>query len=138
VGTAQRSSSKALPIWVSLAAYGRAGFRAMVERHCALARHLADVVDAAPDLERLADVPLNIVCFRYRPPGLSDVELDDVNRRLADALLDDGRVFAGGAVYRGHAALRPAISNWRTTAADLDRRVDVVRELRRAVRRQLK
>ncbi len=25
-------------------------------------------VDAAPDLERLADVPLDIVCFRYHPP----------------------------------------------------------------------
>jgi hypothetical protein len=29
-------------------------------------------------------------------------------------------VFAGGTVYAGRAALRPAISNWRTTAADLD------------------
>jgi hypothetical protein len=32
-------------------------------------------------------------------------------------------------MYDGHVALRPAISNWRTTAADLDLLVDVVREL---------
>jgi glutamate/tyrosine decarboxylase-like PLP-dependent enzyme len=86
-------------------------------------------VDAAPDLERLAEVPLNVVCFRYRPPDLSEPELDDVNRSLAEALLDDGRVFAGATVHGGRAALRPAISNWRTTAEDLDLFVDVVREL---------
>ena len=29
-------------------------------------------VDEEPDLERLADVPLNVVCFRYRPAGVAD------------------------------------------------------------------
>jgi glutamate/tyrosine decarboxylase-like PLP-dependent enzyme len=106
----------------------------MVERHCDLAGYLAGLVDAAPDLERLAEVPLNVVCFRYRPDGLgeeqlNEEQLNDVNRRLGDALLDDGRVFAGSTVYDGRVALRPAISNWRTTAADLDLFVDVVREL---------
>jgi hypothetical protein len=38
-------------------------------------------------------------------------------------------VFAGTTVYGGRVALRPAISNWRTTAADLDLLVEVVREL---------
>jgi glutamate/tyrosine decarboxylase-like PLP-dependent enzyme len=121
--------ARALPIWATLAAYGRTGYRELVERHCDLAAHLAATVDAAPDLERLAEVPLNVVCFRYRPTDLSEPELDDVNRRLGEALLDDGRVFAGTTVYGGRVALRPAISNWRTTAADLDLLVDVVREL---------
>jgi glutamate/tyrosine decarboxylase-like PLP-dependent enzyme len=129
LGPESSRRARALPIWASLAAYGRDGFREMVERHCALARHLASVVDAAPDMERLAEVPLNIVCFRYRPSDMDDARLDDLNRRLADALLDDGRVFAGGTVYRGRVALRPAISNWRTTAADLDYLVEVVRDL---------
>jgi hypothetical protein len=48
---------------------------------------LPTLVDAAPDLERLADVPLNIVCFRSKPPGYSDAELDEHNRRLGAALL---------------------------------------------------
>ena len=129
LGPESSRRARALPIWATLAAYGRAGYQALVERHCDLAAHLAAAVDAAPDLERLAEVPLNVVCFRYRPPGLSEPELDTVNRRLAEALLDDGRVFAGGTVYAGRAALRPAISNWRTTAADLDLFVEVVREL---------
>jgi glutamate/tyrosine decarboxylase-like PLP-dependent enzyme len=129
LGPESSRRARALPIWATLAAYGRAGYRALVERRCDLAAHLADRVDAAPDLQRLADVPLNVVCFRYAPAGLSEQELDTVNRRLGEALLDDGRVFAGTTVYAGHVALRPAISNWRTTAADLDLLVDVVRDL---------
>jgi glutamate/tyrosine decarboxylase-like PLP-dependent enzyme len=130
LGPESSRRARALPIWASLAAYGRDGFREMVERHCALARHLAELVDAAPDLERLAEVPLNIVCFRYHPSGVDDdATLDALNRRLADALLDDGRVYAGGTVYRGRSALRPAISNWRTTAADIDHLVEVVRDI---------
>ncbi len=129
LGPESSRRARALPIWATLAAYGRAGYQALVERHCDLAQHLAAAVDAAPDLERVADVPLNVVCFRYHADGLAESELDQINRRLAEALLDDGRVFAGGTAYGGRAALRPAISNWRTTAADLDLLVEVVREL---------
>ena len=129
LGPESSRRARALPIWATLAAYGRAGYRALVERHCDLAAHLAARVDAAPDLQRLAEVPLNVVCFRYRPAGLAEAELDSVNQRLGEALLDDGRVYAGTTIYGGHVALRPAISNWRTTAADLDLLVDVVRDL---------
>ena len=31
-----------------------------------------ELVDAAPELERLAEVQLNIVCFRAHPPGVPD------------------------------------------------------------------
>ncbi|MGE5829003.1 MAG: pyridoxal phosphate-dependent decarboxylase family protein, partial [Micromonosporaceae bacterium] len=128
LGPESSRRARALPIWATLAAYGRAGHRALVERHCDLAQHLAARVDAAADLERLADVPLNVVCFRYRPAGRTEPELDEINRRIGDALLEDGRVYAGTTVYGGRAALRPAISNWRTCAADLDLLVEVVRE----------
>src|SRR5204863_9420167 len=112
-----------------LRAYGRAGHRAMVERHLALAQHLARRIDEAPELERLADVPLNIVCFRAQPDGWSEDRLDDLNRDVGDALLADGRVFAGTTTYAGKVALRPAMVNWRTQHEDVDLLVEVVREL---------
>ena len=61
--------ARALTVWATLRAYGRDGYREMVERHLQLAGRLGDQVDAAPELERLADVTLNVVCFRYRPQG---------------------------------------------------------------------
>lgn len=121
--------TRAMPIWATLAAYGREGYRAMVERHLDLAQRLASRVDEAPELERLAEVPLNIVCFRARPDGVPEDKLDDLNRRLGAAILSDGRVYVGTTVYGGVVALRPAIVNWRTTEVDVDLIVDVVREL---------
>jgi glutamate/tyrosine decarboxylase-like PLP-dependent enzyme len=121
--------ARALPVWATLRAYGRQGYADMVGRHCMLARRVASQVDEAPDLERLAEVPLNIVCFRYRPPAVPQSELDELNCRLGAMLLEDGRVFFGTTEYAGKVAFRPAIVNWRTTERDVDLIVDVVREL---------
>jgi glutamate/tyrosine decarboxylase-like PLP-dependent enzyme len=121
--------SRALAVWATLRAYGRDGYRAMVERHLRLARRLAERVDATPELERLAEVQLNIVCFRARLPDVDEVELDQLNRRLGEALLADGRVFAGTTVYEGRVAFRPAIVNWQTTEADVEMLIDVLLEL---------
>ena len=124
--------ARALAVWATLRAYGRAGYREMVERHVRLARHLADRIDASPELERLADVPLNIVCFRAHPPGVSEERLNELNTRLGDALRADGRVFVGTTTYAGKTALRPAIVNWRTEVHDVELIVDVTRELTHA------
>jgi glutamate/tyrosine decarboxylase-like PLP-dependent enzyme len=121
--------ARALAVWATLRAYGRAGYREMVERHLQLARRLAERVDAEPELERLADVPLNVVCFRYRPAGVAEGELDELNRRLGQAVLDDGRVYFGTTVYGGKVAFRPAIVNWRTREEDVDLIVSAVLEL---------
>jgi glutamate/tyrosine decarboxylase-like PLP-dependent enzyme len=121
--------ARSLPVWATLRAYGRDGYREMVERHLALAQRVARQVDDAPDLERLADVPLNVVCFRFRPPGLPDSELDELNRRLGAMILDDGRVYFGTTEYAGKVAFRPAVVNWRTREQDVDLIVEVVREL---------
>jgi glutamate/tyrosine decarboxylase-like PLP-dependent enzyme len=121
--------ARSLAVWATLRAYGRAGYRALVERHLALAQRLARRVDESPELERLADVPLNIVCFRLRPPGLGEDELDALNAKVGEALLADGRVYVGTTRYEGHLAFRPAIVNWRTTERDVDLLVEVVIEL---------
>ena len=125
--------ARALPIWATLSAYGRDGYRAVIERHLDLAQQLATLVDEAPDMERLAEVPLCIVCFRYRPADAAEGDLDDLNRRLGAALLADGRVYTGTTVYEGKVALRPAMTNWRITAGDVSDLVEVVREVGRSL-----
>jgi glutamate/tyrosine decarboxylase-like PLP-dependent enzyme len=121
--------ARSLAVWAALRAWGRAGYRELVERHLDLAQRLATRVDDAEDLERLADVPLNIVCFRYHPPGVPEDELDALNARLGEDVLADGRVYVGTTSFAGKTAFRPAIVNWRTREADIDLLVDVLREL---------
>ncbi|MFI9814614.1 pyridoxal phosphate-dependent decarboxylase family protein [Saccharothrix variisporea] len=129
LGPESSRRARALPIWATLRAYGRSGHRAMVERHRDLAVHLGRTVEESDDLELMAPVTLFVVCFRYRPPGVPEDRLDELNRRLGAELVEDGRVYAGTTVYRGVVALRPAIVNWRTTEADVDLLVEVVREI---------
>ncbi|UCE01504.1 MAG: aspartate aminotransferase family protein [Candidatus Latescibacterota bacterium] len=129
IGPESSRRARALAVWATLRAYGKRGYRQLVETHLELGQHLARRIDEAPDLERLAAVPLSIVCFRFNPGNRGEEELNRLNTALGQALLEDGRVYAGTTTYGTSVALRPAIVNWRTTAADLDLFVSVVREL---------
>jgi glutamate/tyrosine decarboxylase-like PLP-dependent enzyme len=129
LGPEMSRRARGLAAWATLRAYGRSGYRAMVERHLELAHRVGERVEAAPDLELLAEVKLNIVCFRFRPPGVAESDLDALNERLGEAVLEDGRVFVGTTLYDGRVAFRPAIVNWRTDEGDVDLLVDVIREL---------
>ncbi|WP_069163422.1 pyridoxal phosphate-dependent decarboxylase family protein [Nocardia altamirensis] len=121
--------ARAFPIWATLRAYGRVGYQEMVERHLDVAAHLGRVVDEAPDFELLAPVQLCVTCFRYRPPGVPEAELNDLNARLGAAILEDGRVYVGTTTYRGMTALRPTFVNWRITDPEADLLVHVIREI---------
>jgi glutamate/tyrosine decarboxylase-like PLP-dependent enzyme len=130
MGPEMSRRARSIAVWATLRAYGREGYQQIVENDLDVARHLAERVDEAPDLERLAEVPLNIVCFRYHPPGVDDeAALDDLNRRIADAVIEDGRVFFGSTVYDGKVAIRPAPVSWRNRVEDVDMIADVVQEL---------
>jgi glutamate/tyrosine decarboxylase-like PLP-dependent enzyme len=121
--------ARALAVWATLRAYGSDGYREMINRHIGLAQRVGRQVEAADDLELMAPVRLNVVCFRWVPRGRTDEAADELNRRLGEAVLRDGRVYFGTTVYRGRVAFRPAIANWRTAEADADMIVSVTREL---------
>jgi hypothetical protein len=69
------------------------------------------------------------VCFRARPPGVPEEQLDDLNRRIAARVIEDGRVFFGSTSYDGKVAFRPAPVNWRNRPEDIDLIARVVQEL---------
>ena len=122
--------ARALAVWATLSAYGRSGYRSMVERHVQLARRLADAgrrrgragaARGRPAERRLLPLPA--------APASPRSELDELNRRVGQAVLDDGRVYFGTTVYGGKVAFRPAIVNWRTRPEDVDLIVPIVLEL---------
>ncbi len=122
--------ARGIPVWATLQAYGRTGYRELVERHVDLARHLAVRVSSAPELELLRDPILNVVAFRVHPPGVDDqAALDDLNRRIGAAVIEDGRVYVGTTTYRSVVAFRPAIAGWRITEREVDLLIEVIREL---------
>ena len=113
----------------TLTAYVRYGYRRLFERHLDLAARLAALVDAAPDLELLAEPKLSVVCFRFNPGGEDEDGLNRLNEALGRRIFEDGRFAAGTTDYGGRIALRPTLVNWRTEPEHVEDFVRVVREL---------
>jgi aromatic-L-amino-acid decarboxylase len=110
---------RALKLWFVMRLFGAEGLRERLAEHLRLARLFASWVDGARDFERLAPVPLSVVCFRARPPALAQDAhaLDAFNATLMDELNASGRLFLSHTRINGAFALRLAIGNIRTTEA---------------------
>jgi glutamate/tyrosine decarboxylase-like PLP-dependent enzyme len=103
---------RALPVWMTLMAYGRDGYREIVECTCGIAESLGRWISASADFDLLAPVRLNIVCFAIKNA------CDEENRRFLRRIEADGRTFLTPTYYAGRPALRAAFSNWRTGPED--------------------
>lgn len=112
---------RALKLWFVMRSYGVEGLRAHLRRGLELARQFAGWVDQDDDFELLAPVPLNTVCFRYRPGALAQDEaaLDRINKRLLDAVNGTGRVYLTHTRLAGRFTLRLAVGAERTSEADV-------------------
>jgi aromatic-L-amino-acid/L-tryptophan decarboxylase len=110
---------RALKVWFTLRHYGIERLGASIARNCDLAKALGDSVAADHDLELLAPVTLNVVCFRYRAPGLHDDALDELNAEIAIDVQESGAAVVSTTRIANRVALRACIVNHRTRADDL-------------------
>lgn len=110
---------RALKVWFTLRHYGMERLGASIARTCDLAALLGAAVAADPGFELLAPVTLNVVCFRYRVPGLGDDELDRLNAQLAIDVQESGAAVVSTTRIGGRTALRACIVNHRTGEDDL-------------------
>jgi len=117
---------RALRIWFELKQHGIRSIAEKVEDNCRQAAWLGDRVTAHPELELAAPVSLNIVCFRFVAPGMSDAELNALNGEIVMALQESGIAAPSTTTLKGRLAIRVNITNHRTTFADLDILVDAV------------
>ncbi len=77
---------RSLKLWFVIRHYGLEGLRQHIRHHLVLAQQLADWLDAHDDFQRMAPVPLNLVCFRHR-------KNDGFNQQLLETLNASGECF---------------------------------------------
>ena len=111
-------SFRALKVWMSLKEHGLNKYRQMIQKNIDQAKFLADLVTKSQDLELLAPVPMNIVCFRYKDSKLKAKELNDLNAEILVRLQESGVAAPSSTVIHGHFAIRVAISNHRSLTED--------------------
>jgi glutamate/tyrosine decarboxylase-like PLP-dependent enzyme len=109
---------KALKVWMGLKAEGTEKLGRLIKQNVDQAAYLAARVRETTDLELLAPVPLNVVCFRYRGDGQAD--LDQINKSILVRLHEAGVAAPSYTVLGGRYALRVCITNHRTRREDLD------------------
>jgi len=108
---------RALKLWMILRYFGVDGVRARLAEHMRLARLFAAWVDGDDDFERLAPVPMSVVCFRVRPArgDWSEERLEALNTRVLDAVNRTGEAFLSHTKLGGRFTLRLAVGHIRTT-----------------------
>ncbi|MCA9839455.1 MAG: aspartate aminotransferase family protein [Trueperaceae bacterium] len=106
---------RALAAWMTLQAYGKAGYQEMVERACDLAKNIGERIKNSDHFTLLAPVSMNGVCFTLVPEATET----NINRYLQH-LKEDGRVFLTPTTIFGKPAIRISITNWQTTKADIE------------------
>jgi glutamate/tyrosine decarboxylase-like PLP-dependent enzyme len=122
---------RALKVWMSFKSQGVDAIARVIEQNVEQAEWLANRVRADGELELLAPVPLNVVCFRYRAPDLDEARLNLINEEILLRLQEDGIAVPSGTVLDGRYALRVAIVNHRSRLADFEMLVDAVLRLGR-------
>jgi len=109
-----------LKVWMALKEHGVDKFGRLIDQNIAQGRYLDGLIALEPLLESVVPATINIVCFRYRPPGLDDATLKRLNVEIMIRLQEDGIAAISDTTVRGKHCLRVAINNHRTQRADLD------------------
>jgi aromatic-L-amino-acid decarboxylase len=119
---------RALKLWFVLRSYGAEGLREFLAAHIALASEFAGWVSEAEGWEVLAPVPLNTVCFRYKPAGMDDAAAAEANRALMEKINAEGTIYLTHTVLGGVYCLRLAVGQRATKREHVEEAWRVLRE----------
>jgi glutamate/tyrosine decarboxylase-like PLP-dependent enzyme len=109
---------RALKVWWTIREHGTLRLGRAIERNCAQAHLLESLLRGRPSIEIMAPVSLNIVCCRYRAPGLDPAALDDLNARIVVAIQESGVAVTSSCRIGGRLCIRVCITNHRSRDED--------------------
>ena len=116
--------ARALPVWATIRELGARGVADVVDRCCDRATQFAEQLGTAPGVTVLNEVTLNQVVVAFSDPEGRD---DGAHTRaVAQRIWDDGTCVATPTEWQGRVGIRISVSNWRTSAEDVDRSVQAM------------
>lgn len=106
--------ARGFPTWAIIKHLGRSGIAEMVQRHCDVAKLMAERLAAEPGIQILNDVILNQIIVRFGKDETQD-RGDELTCKTIARIQADGECFAGGAMWRGKQVMRVSVIGWETT-----------------------
>jgi len=117
---------RALKVWMSLKEHGSKRFGRMISRNVDQAHYLGALVNQHDDLELIAPIGMDIVCFRYNPGGKTLDELNALNKEIKLKIEERAIALPGYTTLNDIYCIRCAISSHRVTNKDFDTLVESV------------
>jgi L-2,4-diaminobutyrate decarboxylase len=99
--------------------YGNDYYKQYIDSRYDLTSILARLVKTDNKLELAAEPESNIICFRFKPDGFDDIELNPINARIRDRIIKEGSFYIVQAELEGKIWLRLTIINPVTSEDDL-------------------
>jgi len=106
--------ARGFAIYAAIRTLGRRGIAALIDGCCDRARQFAEILGRDQRVAILNDVVLNQVLVRFS-------DSDDVTRNVITRVQREGTCWLGGTTWQGNAAMRISVSNWSTTAEDVEK-----------------
>jgi|GEM_PF-93628 aromatic-L-amino-acid decarboxylase len=125
---------RALKVWMLLKQNGLRKYEQLVRRNIAQAQYLGSLITQTPELELMAAVSLNIVCYRYNPGNLDDNTLNALNKELLQRIQEQGIATPSYTVLNGRYSIRVAITNHRSIGKDFEILVEASARLGKDIR----
>ncbi len=123
--------ARGVPTYAALRQLGRDGVANLIERTCAFAHDLVTRIGELPGAEMVWEPQINQGLVRYLDPSPNATESDHnawTDRVIAE-IQKDGEAFFGGTTWQGKRCMRVSVCNWQTTAGDVDRAVNSIRDV---------
>ncbi len=113
---------RALKLWFVIRNYGVKGIQEKIREHIDIAAKFEQWILKSEDFEILTPRTLNLVCFRYKPKGISDEqELNAINERLLDLLNSSGKIYLSHTKLNGKYTLRMVIGQTYVTQEHVEK-----------------
>jgi glutamate/tyrosine decarboxylase-like PLP-dependent enzyme len=109
-----------LKAYMLLRAYGRDKYSKLVQQNIDQINYLAELIKKEPNLEITAPVISNIVCFRYIQDGLSEKNIEELNRRIMNKLWEGNPWMISDTNIKGKYMLRACNVNHRSKYSDFN------------------
>ncbi|MQY80189.1 MAG: aminotransferase class V-fold PLP-dependent enzyme [Bacteroidetes bacterium] len=120
---------RALKLWFVIRSFGIGGLQEKIRYHISLAQKLHKIIENDTSFEIMAPVPLNTVCFRYRPQQIKNrEEINRLNEILLTQINKTGKLYLTHTKLHGNYVIRMVTAQTNVQEDHIVRAWDIIKE----------